>query len=151
MSIPFLTKTAISCGVPVLLKHAPDAVKALWCKYFAPKTQDKVPPHFVKPIEFPKVTRKSAAPPQKRIQRKTPDTTKLTKYHWDYIMAMYEAWRADCDNPKTKSKKQYEVVERLNLRMGLNKSRTFYASIFNGTLPRNECSDDPLNFDNTLF
>lgn len=151
MSFPFFAKTAISCGVPVLLKHAPDAIKALWCRFFASEpTEEKVSPHFVKPITFHN-TRIPAAPPLKRTQRKTRDTTKITKYHWDYIMEMYQIWRADCDNPNTKSKKQYEVVKRLNLRMGLDKSRTFYASIFNGTLTRDECSDGPLDFNNTLF
>lgn len=152
MSIPLLTKTAISCGVPVILKHAPDVIKALWCRFFAPKIiEKKIPPQFVKPIELDNTNYIPAAPPQKRIQRKVPDTTKLSKYHWDYVMEMYQIWRADCDDPNTKSKKQYEVVERLNLRMRMDKSRTFYTSIFNGTLKRSDCSDEPLNFNNTLF
>jgi len=83
--------------------------------FFSPEVQE--------PAELPK-------------HKKTPDTTKLTQYMYDFILHAYGDWKNfNAQNPRNK-KTMEELVETINTYMGTNKSRTSLGRVWNGHIDR---------------
>jgi hypothetical protein len=91
-------------------------------------------------------------PPQKVYtleppQRKKSDMTKLTQYHFDFIIYAREDWKKfNRDNPHNKKTTQ-DLVDTINARMGTHKSNRSIARVWCGEVDRDDLPVGKPTFD----
>lgn len=78
----------------------------------------------------------SEATPAPKKTRKKPDTTKLTQYHYDFIVSARQEWEEYNRTHPGKRKSLQELVDAINERMGTNKSGRALGRIWSGEVPR---------------
>lgn len=150
MSTPLLAKTVINCGVPKLIEHAPNAIKAIWCRFFAkeiPNTPDEDFDEMMQGV-FPEPINIVTNPLPKK-PRKKKCMIPWTQVHYDYIqLVMTSVADFHANNPKKKKIRQYQVIDFLNDRMVMDKTRSAYAPFFFRTIDRDDLPQGKVYFDN---
>lgn len=145
MSAPFLAKTAISCAVPAIIEHAPNAVKAVWCYFFGNEET-------VKPIgDLPQIRPPQDIPVTPKKPRKVRDNTPWTQAHFDYIIEVHAAWQDWNNTHPGRRRTQDELAVFLNSQMRLDKSASAYSTIFNGYVDRDSLPAGKVDFDTSIF
>jgi len=77
--------------------------------------------------------------PVKTIKyRKPPDTTKMTQFMFDKIMSIRNQWVYHNTNFPKDKRTQNDLTRVINEQLGLNKSRTTLARVWNGKLNRED-------------
>lgn len=85
------------------------------------------------------------------VHKITQDCTKLTQFNYDYIVQAYKQHIMKNMGKKRKDKEtQLTLSNRINEKMGTNKSRTSLARIWNGTIKRDELPAGKPYFDYDL-
>ena len=108
-------KTAIVTGLPLLIDKA--------INFLFPNVEEEV---------------QEAVQAKKAASRKKSDCTHWTQFHYDYLMQAYEKHKQyNRDNPK-KRRTQEDLAKTVNKKMGMNKSRTALARIWNGHVKRED-------------
>jgi len=80
--------------------------------------------------------------------RKRHDCTKLTQYHYDFIRREYLLWKeANTGIPRKEKETRDEFVQRLNARMGLNKSYRTLNNVWSGRIKRDDLPQGTPSFD----
>ena len=111
------TFKAITVAIPKLIDAAADRLSKLFF--------NEDPP-------LPHQPRRRSGPRKKR------DTAPITRQQHDFVCKMEEVWRFQNANrkPDEPFKTKDELTDYLNEKLHLNKSRTFYARIWNGQTDR---------------
>ncbi|MGH1461201.1 MAG: hypothetical protein ACRBB6_04115 [Neptuniibacter sp.] len=69
--------------------------------------------------------------------RKRRDCTKITQYHYDYICSEYKEWKlANKDKPLAERETSQEFIQRINEKMGMNKSYRALCDVWSGRVER---------------
>ncbi len=136
-----LGKTAIVCAVPKIIDALSDWFTGKPAKFTGKSSE----PESAIPIAQTKL------PAPLVSLRKKRDSTRWTQVHYDYVIFMFGVWTDwNFNNPKDK-KTRNQLVDFLNARMGLHKSKTAYSRIFNGMVDRNALAKGKVYFDNKTF
>lgn len=86
--------------------------------------------------------------PTSRSSRKKPDHTKLTQYHYDFIVHARLQWEQyNRDRPYRERKTVSDLVAVINDRMGTDKSQRALARIWTGEIPRDSLPVGTRTFD----
>lgn len=153
MPNPLLAKTVISCGVPKLIEHAPDIIKAVWCRLFPDKPKTEELDGFAQKKAIPHPFYDTDIPPKKKKRKiyKKRDSTKFTVVHLEYARKVHAAWYEYNNSNPGKHKNQDELVDFLNRRMDMDKSRTAMATLWNGRINKEDLPEGEVYFDNENF
>lgn len=120
-------KTAIAVAIPLIITKTLDGIS----EYIKELVGD---------TEVKKVSNRTKA-----------DFTKLTQYHYDYIVQAYKQHILDNTGKKRGTKEtQITLVNRMNTKMGMNKSRASLARIWNGKIARKDLAVGSPSFDYEL-
>lgn len=93
---------------------------------------------FLKQVPDPAVTEQMGlhiSSPLERRRRN--DSTRFTQHHYDYIVETFAQYKEYNRNHPNDKRTTHDLTKVLNLRLGLKKSRTSYANIWNHKVDRN--------------
>jgi hypothetical protein len=80
-----------------------------------------------------------------KVPRKRPDTRLITLYQYDFILEARTEWVVyNLNNKGTKRKTRQELVDAINLHLGLDKSESYYNEIWSGKKKRESFVEVPL-------